>query len=611
MTDGLFCTEKSFPSPCLSQSGPALDFHYSFFRLPSPLLTSIICPQDYYCRIQICHSPPSPRWWLLPRLLMLMVDFVGRYLSLPSYFNGASTSTNLFLTPLTLPLFDVMNVSLFLLPRNFGTVVADRPSIFKQEIVGLIRALFADSHLRAKNIDLILSNPYNAKYNVVMSSCVASVSSDCDLVFYDDGSSCVPTRDSDASHQIRAAAQSVEGDPNQKRRYLCTTQPIPDIPPRLNDHGRRGRQDHHHNTRATRREIRQEKPSLALQVLQTAAQESGQEAQYELTSRLVFPPHRPPSQPLSLSSRVQQFRSLNIHSAADAVSDVSKPKKPHRYRPGTVALREIRHFQKSTDLLMRKLPFARLVCASLSLSISRHTAHAHPLRSPVLAIAGPRNRHGLRPCYRGRRRAQVAEQCLASASRSCRSVRSPAYPPTPPQTNKQTCLPFSPSLSLGLCASFYAPTFFVGTWSWRVGFEADLGLQKSSKQKLKTSASFPSPLFLSSEVDQSFYLVISFRLLFPSYSALPNVTYCPLNCHRPNHPKILVRQCPPRDRTAAHPEGRQDTLSYLFNKVFPHCDRSTQSMYVYPKLLESNRTPKIEASCKKRKIGPKSQSVYF
>lgn len=32
----------------------------------------------------VSHSPPSPRWWLLPRLLMLMVDFVGRYLSLPS-----------------------------------------------------------------------------------------------------------------------------------------------------------------------------------------------------------------------------------------------------------------------------------------------------------------------------------------------------------------------------------------------------------------------------------------------------------------------------------------------------------------------------------------------
>merc|ERR1711924_287437 len=36
-------------------------------------------------------------------------------------------------------------------------------------------------------------------------------------------------------------------------------------------------------------------------------------------------------------------------------------KKPHRYRPGTVALREIRKYQKSTDLLLRKLPFQRLV----------------------------------------------------------------------------------------------------------------------------------------------------------------------------------------------------------------------------------------------------------
>lgn len=36
-------------------------------------------------------------------------------------------------------------------------------------------------------------------------------------------------------------------------------------------------------------------------------------------------------------------------------------KKPHRYRPGTVALREIRRYQKSTDLLIRRLPFSRLV----------------------------------------------------------------------------------------------------------------------------------------------------------------------------------------------------------------------------------------------------------
>jgi histone H3 len=35
-------------------------------------------------------------------------------------------------------------------------------------------------------------------------------------------------------------------------------------------------------------------------------------------------------------------------------------KKPHRYRPGTVTLREIRCYQKSTDLLIRKVPFQRL-----------------------------------------------------------------------------------------------------------------------------------------------------------------------------------------------------------------------------------------------------------
>ena len=36
-------------------------------------------------------------------------------------------------------------------------------------------------------------------------------------------------------------------------------------------------------------------------------------------------------------------------------------KRAHRFRPGTVALREIRRFQKSTELLVRKLPFQRLV----------------------------------------------------------------------------------------------------------------------------------------------------------------------------------------------------------------------------------------------------------
>ena len=36
-------------------------------------------------------------------------------------------------------------------------------------------------------------------------------------------------------------------------------------------------------------------------------------------------------------------------------------KKPHRWRPGTVALREIRKYQKSTDLLIPKSPFVKFV----------------------------------------------------------------------------------------------------------------------------------------------------------------------------------------------------------------------------------------------------------
>ena len=36
-------------------------------------------------------------------------------------------------------------------------------------------------------------------------------------------------------------------------------------------------------------------------------------------------------------------------------------KRPHRYRPGTIALREIRKYQKTTELLIAKVPFQRLV----------------------------------------------------------------------------------------------------------------------------------------------------------------------------------------------------------------------------------------------------------
>ena len=54
-------------------------------------------------------------------------------------------------------------------------------------------------------------------------------------------------------------------------------------------------------------------------------------------------------------------KTLPFKAARKAVATAVNVKKPHRYRPGTVALREIRKYQKSTELLIRKLPFQRLV----------------------------------------------------------------------------------------------------------------------------------------------------------------------------------------------------------------------------------------------------------
>ncbi|KAF8669894.1 hypothetical protein HU200_051074 [Digitaria exilis] len=53
-------------------------------------------------------------------------------------------------------------------------------------------------------------------------------------------------------------------------------------------------------------------------------------------------------------------------------------KKPHRYRPGTVALREIRKYQKGAELLIRKMPFQRLVreIAQIHKSDLRFQSHA-------------------------------------------------------------------------------------------------------------------------------------------------------------------------------------------------------------------------------------------
>ncbi|KAH1236732.1 histone H3.2 [Glycine max] len=54
----------------------------------------------------------------------------------------------------------------------------------------------------------------------------------------------------------------------------------------------------------------------------------------------------------------KQLATKAAHKSAPATGGV---KKPHHFRPSTVALREIQKYQKNTELLIRKLPFQRLV----------------------------------------------------------------------------------------------------------------------------------------------------------------------------------------------------------------------------------------------------------
>ncbi|XP_016318866.1 histone H3-like centromeric protein A [Sinocyclocheilus anshuiensis] len=68
------------------------------------------------------------------------------------------------------------------------------------------------------------------------------------------------------------------------------------------------------------------------------------------TPRRRSPPEPPPPPPPSTS------RARRTSGPSEA-----SPRKKHRFRPGTRALMEIRKYQKSTDLLLRKAPFSRLV----------------------------------------------------------------------------------------------------------------------------------------------------------------------------------------------------------------------------------------------------------
>lgn len=90
------------------------------------------------------------------------------------------------------------------------------------------------------------------------------------------------------------------------------------------------------------------------QELQTSSSPSTTHPLLTTTTFSLYPP-------LSLSLSQAPRKQLATKAARKSAPSAGGVKKPHRYRPGTVALREIRRYQKSTELLIRKLPFQRLV----------------------------------------------------------------------------------------------------------------------------------------------------------------------------------------------------------------------------------------------------------
>ena len=96
---------------------------------------------------------------------------------------------------------------------------------------------------------------------------------------------------------------------------------------------------------------------MSLRILRQTARHKGKQ---KLAS--AWPPLQPWRWPFRCSLFVCCLTSPRLCQAArKSAPTAGGVKKPHRYRPGTVALREIRKYQKSTDLLIRKAPFQRLV----------------------------------------------------------------------------------------------------------------------------------------------------------------------------------------------------------------------------------------------------------
>ncbi|KAK4685608.1 hypothetical protein P7C73_g4533, partial [Tremellales sp. Uapishka_1] len=79
-------------------------------------------------------------------------------------------------------------------------------------------------------------------------------------------------------------------------------------------------------------------------------------------------------------------RSTGGRQPRQSTASTQEPPTKKRYRPGTVALREIRKYQKTSDLLLRKLPFSRVVREITEDISSIQAGNLRWQRSAILAL---------------------------------------------------------------------------------------------------------------------------------------------------------------------------------------------------------------------------------
>jgi histone H3 len=77
------------------------------------------------------------------------------------------------------------------------------------------------------------------------------------------------------------------------------------------------------------------------------------------TKQAVHSPHGGKSARKMLRAKAAEVDEK--HAAKKKAPHISGVKRSQKYRPGTIALREIRKYQKSTDFLIKKRPFHRLI----------------------------------------------------------------------------------------------------------------------------------------------------------------------------------------------------------------------------------------------------------